>query len=214
MADGVDKKRRIEYGECASNAGEEKAAYSTHHAVEKKADKKSAGQAREDQEEIVLVLPDRDGIVRDARRIFWIGVLIGGKEPSTVAMPEPLLRIVRIFLFVTVRVVTQMIGGPFDNGVLKCPGARDQECAFDPVRAVIAPMGHQSMVADRDTQAANDIEQPKQRPVQPSVVVEISIERDSDHGTHGNGAKKDDGPDPAATADLDRYTRGGDGKGW
>ena len=45
-------------------------------------------------------------------------------------------------------------------------------------------------------------------------MVEISIERDSDHGTHGNGAKEYDGPDSAATADLDRYTRGGDGDGW
>ena len=141
MADGVDAKRRIEHGECASHTGEEKATHSTHYAVVEKADEKSAGQAGEDQEGIVLVLPDRDGIVRDARRIFWIGVLIGGKEPSTVAMPESLLRIVRIFFLVTVRVMTQMIGRPFDGGILKRPGARDQECAFDPVRTVKAPMG-------------------------------------------------------------------------
>ena len=57
-------------------------------------------------------------------------------------------------------------------------------------------MGHQSMVADGDAQTADDIEQPKLRPVQPGVVVEIPIERDSDHGTHGNGAKEDNGPDP------------------
>ncbi len=142
MADGVDAKRRIEHGEYASQTGEEKTACSTHHAVEEKADEKSASQAREDQEGIVLVLPDRDGIVRDARRIFWIGVPIGGKEPSVVAIPESALRIVWIFFLVTVRVVTQMIGRQFDGGILKRPDARDQECAFDPVRAVIAPMGH------------------------------------------------------------------------
>jgi len=73
----------------------------------------------------VFVLPDRNGILRDARRIFGIGVLIGEKEPSTVAMPEPLLRIVRIFLLVTMRMMTQMIGGPFDGGVLKRPGPPD-----------------------------------------------------------------------------------------
>jgi hypothetical protein len=68
------------------------------------------------------------------------------------------------------------------------------------------------MVADGDAQSTDNIEQPKQRPVQPGVVVEIPIERDSDHGAYGSGAKEDDGPDPVATANLDRYTRGGDGE--
>ena len=158
MTDGVDEKCRIEHGECASQAGEEKAADSTYHAVEEKADEVSAGQVREEQKGIVLVLPDRDGIVRDARRIFGIGVSVGGKEPSTVAVPEPLLRIIRILLLVTVCVMTQMVGRPFDGGLLQCPGAPDQEYTLDPVRAVEAPRGHQSMVADCDAQSADDIE--------------------------------------------------------
>ena len=148
----------IEHGERAPHAGEEKIAYSTQHTVVEEADEKSAGQAGEDQEGIVLVLPDRDGIIHDACRIFLIGALIGGKEPSAVAMPESPLRIVRIFLPGTVRVMTQMIGHPFDGGILKHPGARDQGCAFDPVRVVKAPMGHPSMVADHDAQPADDIE--------------------------------------------------------
>ena len=111
------------------------------------------------------MLPDRNGVVRDARCILGIGVLIGGEEPSTMAMPESTLCIVRIFFLVTVRVMTQMIGGPFDGGVLQRPGARDQQCAFDPIRAVKASMGHQSMVADGDAQPTGNIEQPKQRPV-------------------------------------------------
>ncbi len=68
------------------------------------------------------------------------------------------------------------------------------------------------MVADGDAQSADDIEQRKHRPVEPAVVVQISIERDSDHGADGNGGKKDGGPDPLATADLDRHTRSGNGK--
>ncbi len=68
------------------------------------------------------------------------------------------------------------------------------------------------MVADGDAQSADDIEHPKQRPVEPGVMVEIPIERDSDHGAYGNGTKKDDGPDPLATADLDRYTGAADGE--
>ena len=109
MAYGVDAKRRIQHGECASQAGEEKTADSAHDAAVEKADEKGARQAGEDQEGVVLVLPDCDGVIRDARRIFWIGILIGDKKPSTVAMPESPLRIVRIFLLIAVRVMTQMI---------------------------------------------------------------------------------------------------------
>ncbi len=109
MADGIDEKCRIEHGECESQAGEEKTADSAHHAVEEKADEKSADQACEEQEEIVRMLPDRDGIIRDASRIFGIGVSVGGKEPSTVVMPEPLLRIERIFFLVIVGVMTRVV---------------------------------------------------------------------------------------------------------
>jgi len=123
MTDGVDTKRRIEHGECASQAGEEKATHSTHEAVVEKADEESAGQTGEDQEWLVLVLPDRNGVVRDARRIFWVGILIGDKKPSAMAMPESPLCIVRVFFLVTMRMMTQMIGRPFDGGILQCPGS-------------------------------------------------------------------------------------------
>jgi len=46
-------------------------------------------------------------------------------------------------------------------------------------------------------------------------VIEISIERDPDHGTHGNGAEKYDGPYRVVSlADRDRYIRGGDDERW
>ena len=125
MTDGINKERRVQYGECASDAGEEKTADSAHHAIEKKADEKCAGQASEEQQGVVFVLPDGNGIVCNPCRIFWVGVSIRSKEPSTVAMPEALLCIVRIFLFVTVRVMTQMISGPFDGRVLERPGTPD-----------------------------------------------------------------------------------------
>ncbi len=125
MTDGVDKERRIQYGECASDAGEEKTADSAHHTIEEKTDEKCAGQASEEQKGIVFVLPDGNGIVCNSSRIFWVGVSIRNKEPSTVAMPEALLCIVRIFLPVAVRVMAQMISGPFDGGVLERPGTPD-----------------------------------------------------------------------------------------
>ena len=70
------------------------------------------------------------------------------------------------------------------------------------------------MVADGDAKAADDIEQRKHGPVEPGVVIEIPIKRDSDHSAYGKGAKEDDGPEPSATADLDRYTFGGNGERW
>lgn len=76
MADGVDAERRIEHGECAAHTGEEKATHSTHDAIVEKADEKRAGQAGDDQEGVVLVLPDRDGVVCHARGIFLVDVLI------------------------------------------------------------------------------------------------------------------------------------------
>lgn len=115
MANRINAKCRVEHGECAPNAGEEKAADSTHDAVVEKADEKSACQTGEDQERVMLVLPDRNGIVRDARRIFGVGMLIRGKEPSAVAMPESQLRVVRIFDLVAMCVMSQMIGRPFDG---------------------------------------------------------------------------------------------------
>jgi hypothetical protein len=118
MTDGVDEKRRIQYGECASDAGEEKAADSTQYAIEEKAHEKRAGQARKEQKGVVFMLPDGHGIICNTRRILWVGVSMGDKERSTVAMPEAVLCIVWIFLLVTVRVMTQMISGPFDGGGL------------------------------------------------------------------------------------------------
>jgi hypothetical protein len=118
MTNGVDEKRRIQYGECASDAGEEKTTDSTHHAIEEKAREKRAGQARKEQKGVVFMLPDGHGIVCNTRRILWVGVSIGDKEPSTVAVPEAVLCIVRIFLLVTMRVMSQMISSPFDGGVL------------------------------------------------------------------------------------------------
>jgi len=118
MTNRVDEKRRIQYGECASDAGEEKTADSAHHAIEEKADEKCAGQASEEQKGVVFMLPDGHGIVCNTRRILWVGVPISDKEPSTVAVPEAVLCIVRIFLLVTMRVMSQMISSPFDGGVL------------------------------------------------------------------------------------------------
>ena len=75
MTDRIDATRRIEFGECTSHTGEKKATHSTHDTGVEKANEKGAGQANENQEGVVLVLPDCEGVVRDARGIFLIGIL-------------------------------------------------------------------------------------------------------------------------------------------
>src|SRR5437868_15362570 len=76
-------------------------------------------------------------------------------------------------------------------------------------------MGRQSVIADRDAQPTSDIEYSEQQPIQPGVVVKISVERDPDHRTHGNCAKKYDGPGRAAPPnDWVGGIYGSDGDHW
>ena len=79
MTNGVDTKGRIKHGERAPQAGKKETTYATSYAIVEKANDKCAGQAGEDQEGVMLMLPDCNGVVCDARGIFGVSVLIGDK---------------------------------------------------------------------------------------------------------------------------------------
>jgi len=55
-------------------------------------------------------------------------------------------------------------------------------------------MGHETVVADRDSEAAHEIEQPEQRPVKPRVVIEIAVERHTHDGAEHDGRKQENCP--------------------
>ena len=56
------------------------------------------------------------------------------------------------------------------------------------------------MIAHGDSEAADEIEDAEQRPVQPGVIVEVGIGRDREESPHHDGEKEDDGPADMVTA--------------
>src|SRR6476620_9567624 len=102
------------------------------------------------------------------------------KQPSTVAVPKSLLRVVWILLLVGVGVVADMVCRPLEGRVLERPCASNQEPSFDPIGASEATVGHQTMVTHRNAQSGHDIQQPEHGPVQPCVAVKDREGGDSD----------------------------------
>jgi len=203
MTDGIDTKCRIEHGKGATDTGKEKTADSPCHPVLKKSNHERGGEPAKHKGRIVAVLPNGDRINRHARGIFGIRMRVWGQQPPAVTMPESQLSIVGVFLAVAVRMVTEMISGPFDGGVLQGPRSSNQERSFHPVRTLETAMGHEAMVADCDSESADEIEQSKQRPVKPCVVIEIAVERHADHGAKYYGGKQENRP-ASMVASYDR----------
>ena len=55
-------------------------------------------------------------------------------------------------------------------------------------------MGHETVVADCDSEAADEIEQCKQGPVNPRVVIQVAVEWHSHDRTEHHGGKQEDRP--------------------
>src|SRR5215510_1441073 len=161
MADRINAECRIQHGEGTTDACEEEAAYPPHHPVVEKPDRERGGEPAKDEDCIVPMLPNGHRINRDTRGIFGIGVRVWGHQPSAVAMPESQSGIIRVFLAVAVRMVAKMISGPFDGGVLQSPGPSNQKCGLHPVRAVETAVGHEAVITDCDSEAADEIEKSK-----------------------------------------------------
>ena len=56
------------------------------------------------------------------------------------------------------------------------------------------------MIAHGDSEAADEIEDAEQRPVQPGVIVEVGIDWDREESSHHDGEKEDDRPADMVTA--------------
>ena len=203
VADRIDAECRIEHGEGAADTGKEEATDSSHDPIVEKADHERGSEPAKHKGCIVPVLPNGDRINRHTRRIFGIGVRVWSQKPPAVAMPEPQSGIIGVFFTVAVSMVAEVISGPLDGGILQGPGTSNQERGFHPVRAIEAAMGHETMIADCDSEAADEIKQSKQRPVEPCVVVEIAIERHTYDCTEDYGSKQENRP-ASVVASYDR----------
>jgi len=101
------------------------------------------------------MLPHNQRIFPELLFILLVAIRRLDKEPATVAIPKPFLRIIGIFLPVAARMMSNMIRAPAQGGVFKRPSARHQEAALDPWFAFKAAMRNQTMVADGNAQACD-----------------------------------------------------------
>lgn len=83
-----------------------------------KAHSKWKGQSGENDRYVVAMLPREDGISPQSHRVFVIYVTRTYEEPSAVTVPESPLRVVGIIILVTSRMMADVIGSPFESGVL------------------------------------------------------------------------------------------------
>lgn len=194
MADGIDAKRGVQNRKGSSHAGEQKAADAADQPVGDESDEKRQCQAAQHDERVMLMLPDGYGVLRDTGGVLHIVILPFGEEPATVTVPEPELGVVGVALLIALRMMSEMIGRPLDGAVLQGPGACDEERAFDPVGAIKAAVRHEAVIAHGDPEAADEVEDGKQRPIQPGVIVKISVGGDGKERSHHDGKEENNRP--------------------
>lgn len=141
------------------------------------------------------MLPHHDAIQSQTRRVFFIGARIVIEEPPTMAVPKSAAGIVGIALPVAMGVMPDVVGGPFESGILKRPPPGNQERDLDGIRTVETPVGHQSMIANSDAKTRYDVEDDEEHPIQPCVTVPVSEGRNSYGGSDEEQAKHNNGGD-------------------
>ena len=119
VTDGVDAKGRIENGKGPADPGEKKASDTAHEPALEIADQKREPQSGQHDGRVVPVLPERDRVLHHAACVLQIVVLALAEEPAAVTVPEPELGVIRVRFLIAMRMMAQVIGGPFDRGILQ-----------------------------------------------------------------------------------------------
>lgn len=182
MTDRIDAERRIEHEKGASNAGQDKATESTHPSTIEEPHDKRKRKPRQDNCEVISILPHDQRIF--PQRLFILFFTIGrlGKQPSAMAIPKSLGRIVGIFLSVTSRVMPNMIGAPSQRRIFERPPASHKKARFHPRFAFEASMRNQAVVAHRDPEPGNQIQHDEHGPIESRKSVEVPKQRHADDG--------------------------------
>lgn len=107
------------------------------------------------------------------------------------AIPEPLGRIVGIFLSIAARMMPNMIGAPSQRRVFKSPPTGYQETALHPWLTFETSMRNQTMVANRNTQTGYQIQHDEHGPIECRKPVDIPKQGHANDGRYRHGEKED-----------------------
>jgi len=88
------------------------------------------------------------------------------------AMPESSLSVVRIGILVARGMVANVIGPPLEGGILERPSSGDQEYGLDPIGTQETPVRNQPMIANRNAEPGNHVQDSKHGPVQPGIPID------------------------------------------
>lgn len=181
MTDGIDAERGVQHQKDPPGTGQHEAAHTTYSAVVDVPDEKRQRQSGQEKGHIPAMLPHHYRIFPQPGRISFSSVGALHEEPHTVAIAESVRRVVGILLLIHSRMVSSMIGSPFQRRVLHCPAARDQERHLDPVVAPEATMRNRPVVSHGNAKSADEeIEHAGEGPVQLRIAMDIAKERHPD----------------------------------
>lgn len=181
MTEGVDRKGRVEHHEHPQQATHEEAADSPQErAVPPEPDAKGNHQAGDDDQPVVLVLPENHRVTAQPNFVFFETMRRLIEEPAAVAMPEPSGRIVGVFIRVRAGMMADVVCAPNQRRVLQRPSAGDQNQALYPIRAVKTLMCDQPVIADRDSHPRHDVHDGKVYPVKQRIADIVPIEAYAD----------------------------------
>ena len=194
MTEGVDGESGIEHHEHPEQAAHEEPTDTTQQsAVPPESDAKGNYQPRNDDQPIVLVLPENHRVAAQSDFIFANPMRRIVEEPAAVAVPKSSGRIIGIFIRVRAGVMANVVRAPDQRRVLQRPSAGDQHEALDPIGAVKTLVCHQPVVANRNPHPRHDVHDEKVYPVKQRIADIVAIEGDSKDRGSGDGTEEETG---------------------
>ena len=135
---------------------------------------------------VVPMLPHDDRILSESPLIGFGAMRSLHEQPPAVTVPESFLRVVGILIRVRSGVVPDMIGTPEQRRVLQRPATGYQQADFHPRPAFEAAMRNHPVIAHRNSQAGDDVENDEKSPVERSKVIKIRKQWDAEHCHEGH----------------------------
>ena len=159
VSEGVDAEGGLLDEEDAENASVDKA--SEPVTPTETSDKSREDETHEENDlEVVLVLPDNNGVVvevRDVGATNALGVLLH-EHPAEVRVEETLPDTVGVLVGVGVAVVSAVVTGPPSDGALNGTAANSSQEDLERDGGRVGSVGPQTMVTGSDTETSREVE--------------------------------------------------------